>query len=222
MPNYNAHTYFGMRVLEELSPQARASCVEDLPVFRTALYGPDPLIFCSVRAKQLSDYLHKTWRTQCLPELERAIRLGSGTQRSFAAGYLLHHLLDDAAHPYIYRWMAEGSVHMHLEVALDRIILDEMGSDKPPHLATLDRKRTAQAAAGFIHPATEEQYNSGLVRMSLVTDLLRRREANVLTRVTRMEGEQARQLRKVLEETISPAAGQLSGLLESFSYASGI
>ncbi len=214
MPNYNAHTYFGMKVLEELSPEARSKCVEDLPVFRTALYGPDPLIFCSVKAKQRSDYLHKTWRAQCLPELERAIRLNSGTSRSFAVGYLLHQLLDDATHPFIYRWMAEGSVHMHLEVALDRIILDEMKLDRPPHLATLDRKRTAQAAAEFICPATPDQYSTGLMRMSLVTDLLRRREKKVLSKVTRTEGQQARELRKVLEDTISPAAGFLTGLLE--------
>lgn len=214
MPNYNAHTYFGMRVLEELFPDARRKCVEDLPVFRTALYGPDPLIFCSVKAKQRSDYLHKTWRSQCLPELERAIRVGSGASRSFAAGYLLHQLLDDATHPYIYRCMAEGSVHMHLEVALDRIILDEMNVEQPPHLATLDRKRTARTAVGFICPATEKQYSIGLIRMASVTELLRRREQKVLSKVTRTEGDEARELRRLLEDAISPAAGFLAGLLE--------
>lgn len=214
MPNYNAHTYFGMRVLEELFPEARRKCVEDMPVFRTALYGPDPLIFCSVRAKQRSDYLHKTWRSQALPELERAIRMGSSSLRSFAAGYLLHQLLDDATHPYIYRWMAQGSSHMHLEVALDRIILTEQGIDRPPHLAIQDRQRTAQAAAGFICPATEAQYSSGLLRMSVVTDLLRNREKKILSRVTRTEAEQSKELREVLEDAVSPAAGWLSGLLE--------
>ena len=74
MPNYNAHTYFGMKVLEELPVEARRSCVEDLPVFRTALYGPDPLLFCSVKAKRRADYLHKTWREQNLSDLERSIR----------------------------------------------------------------------------------------------------------------------------------------------------
>ena len=62
MPNCNAHTCFGMWALEELSPEAQLMCTEDLPVFRTALYGPDPLIFCSVQAKQRSDYLHKIGR----------------------------------------------------------------------------------------------------------------------------------------------------------------
>ena len=102
MPNYNAHTYFGMKVLEEIPAEARRACVEDLPVFRTALYGPDPLQFCSVKAKRRADYLHKTWWEQNLTDLERSIRLGRGSVRSFAAGYLLHMLLDDAVHACVY------------------------------------------------------------------------------------------------------------------------
>ena len=214
MPNCNAHTCFGMWALEELSPEAQLMCTEDLPVFRTALYGPDPLIFCSVQAKQRSDYLHKTWRTQVLPQLEQAIRMGDATRRSFAAGYLLHQLLDDAVHPYIYRCMAEGAVHMHLEVALDRLILDEQGIGKPPRMAMEGRKRTARAAAEFIAPATVEQYTTGLLRMAAVTELLRHREKTVLSKVTEEEWDQARVLRQLLEDAVSAAAGTLAGLLE--------
>ncbi len=214
MPSYNAHTYFGMRVLEELPIEARRSCVEDMPVFRTALYGPDPLIYCSVRAKRRSDYLHKTWRDQVLSDLERSIRLGSGAVRSFAAGYLLHQLLDDAIHECVYRRMAEGSNHQRMELALDRIILDEMKVDRPPHLIIEARQRTAEAAAGFLIPATEKQYSIGLVRMAAVTDLMRAREKQFLTGITPAETEHAREMRHILEETISPAAGMLEGLLE--------
>lgn len=214
MPNYNAHTYFGMEVLMELFPEARRKCVEDMPVFRTALYGPDPLILCSVKAKQRSDYLHKTWRAQALPELEKAIRTGRPDRRSFAVGYLLHQLLDDAVHPYIYRRMAEGSNHMHLEVALDRLVLDAQGMARPPHLVTLERWRTVQAAGDFIAPATRRQYNTGLVRMAILTDLLRKQEEQILSKVTPAEEEQARVMLELLEEAVSPAAGMLAGLLE--------
>ena len=214
MPNYNAHACFGMWALEELSPEAQLQCTEDLPVFRIALNGPDPLIFCSVQAKQRSDYLHKTWRTQILSQLEQAVRMGDPTRRSFAAGYLLHQLLDDAVHPYIYRCMAEGAVHMHLEVALDRLILDEQGVGKPPRLAMEGRKRAARAAAEFITPATVEQYTAGLIRMAAVTELLRRREKTVLSKVTEQEWDQARVLRQLLEDAVSSAAGTLAGLLE--------
>lgn len=214
MPNHNAHTCFGMWALEELSPEAQEKCTGDLPVFRTALYGPDPLIFCSVQAKQRSDYLHKTWRTQLLTQLERAVRMGDPAHCSFAAGYLLHQLLDDALHPYIYQRMAEGSVHMHLEVALDRLIMDEQGIGKPPRLATEGRKRTARVAAEFITPATEEQYRTGLLRMAAVTEMLRHREKTVLAKVTEEEWAQAKVMRQLLEDAVSPAAGTLAGLLE--------
>lgn len=214
MPNYNAHTYFGMRVLEELPAEARRACVEDLPVFRTALYGPDPLLYCSVKAKRRADYLHKTWRDQILTELERSIRLGSGAVRSFAAGYLLHMLLDDAVHACVYRKMAEGSNHQRMELALDRMLLDELGVDRQPHLVIRGRKRTAEAAAGFITPATEQQYSIGLLRMAAVTDLIRLREKQFLAGVTRVEEKHAREMREILEETISPSAGMLAGLLE--------
>ena len=214
MPNYNAHTYFGMKVLEELPVEARQSCVEDLPVFRTALYGPDPLLYCSVKAKRRADYLHKTWRDQVLTELERSIRLGSGSVRSFAAGYLLHMLLDDAVHACVYRKMAEGSNHQRMELALDRMLLDELGVDRQPHLAVQGRKRTTEAAAGFITPATEQQYGIGLLRMAAVTDMIRLREKQFLAGVTRVEAKHAREMREILEETISPSAGMLAGLLE--------
>ena len=214
MPNCSAHTFFAMWALEELPLEARQRCTEDRPVFDTAVYGPDPLIFCSVQAKQRSDYLHKTLRTQLLTQLEQAIRMGEATRRSFAAGYLLHQLLDDAVHPYIYRCMAEGSVHMHLEVALDRLILDEQGINKPPHMNTKGRGRTIRAAAEFITPATEEQYSAGLRRMTAVTELLRFREKTVLSKVTEEEWAQARVLRQLMEDAVSPAAGLLDGLLE--------
>lgn len=213
MANYNAHTYFGMRVLEELTPRARGLLCEDLPVFRTALYGPDPLIF-SLRTKRLSDYLHKVWRQDTLPDLQRAIRLGEPSSRCFAAGYLLHQELDDAVHPLIYRWMRDGSSHLRLEVALDTIILREQGLTRMPHAYTAERQRTALAAEPFIRPATRAQYLSGLWRMAALTDLFRLRGSASTRKVTGTEWEQAALLRAALEEQIPSAAGRLAGLLE--------
>ena len=51
MADHNAHTYFGLRVLEQLPPDLRQLCTGDLPVFHLGLYGPDPLIF-SFRTKR--------------------------------------------------------------------------------------------------------------------------------------------------------------------------
>ena len=101
MANHNAHTYFGLQVLGQLPPDLRELCTEDLPVFHLGLYGPDPLIF-SLWTKKISDRLHKRWREESLPDLTDAIQTGSPTARSFAAGYILHHMLDDTVHPVIY------------------------------------------------------------------------------------------------------------------------
>ena len=124
MADHNAHTYFGQEVMKRLPRDLRSHCTADLPAFHLGLYGPDPLIF-SFQTKKTSDKLHKQWRNVSLPALSKALRYGDATQRSFAAGYLLHLLLDDTVHPPIYRWMEEGASHFRMEVALDLILLEE-------------------------------------------------------------------------------------------------
>ena len=101
MADHNAHTYFGQEVMKRLPRDLRSHCTADLPAFHLGLYGPDPLIF-SFQTKKTSDKLHKQWRNVSLPALSKALRHGDATQRSFAAGYLLHLLLDDTVHPPIY------------------------------------------------------------------------------------------------------------------------
>ena len=128
MPNYNAHTYFGQQVLQSLPLELRQSCTKDLPLFRLGLYGPDPLIF-SYLTKASADRLHHHWREESLPRLERAMRQDGASNASFAAGYLLHQILDDATHPQIYQYMeADGSSHFRLEIELDRMILQDRKS----------------------------------------------------------------------------------------------
>ena len=45
MADHNAHTYFGLRVLEQLPADLRTHVSGDMPAFHLGLYGPDPLIF---------------------------------------------------------------------------------------------------------------------------------------------------------------------------------
>ena len=104
MADHNAHTYFGLRVLEQLPADLRTHVSGDMPAFHLGLYGPDPLIF-SLLTKHISDRLHKNWRTESLPGLSKALQKGSATARSFAGGYVLHQLLDDTVHPLIYLLM---------------------------------------------------------------------------------------------------------------------
>ena len=83
MADHNAHTYFGLRVLEQLPADLRTHVSGDMPAFHLGLYGPDPLIF-SLLTKHISDRLHKNWRTEALPGLSKALQKGSATARSFA------------------------------------------------------------------------------------------------------------------------------------------
>ena len=212
MADHNAHTYFGQEVMKRLPRDLRSHCTADLPAFHLGLYGPDPLIF-SFQTKKTSDKLHKQWQNVSLPALSKALRHGDATQRSFAAGYLLHLLLDDTVHPPIYRWMEEGASHFRMEVALDLILLEEQRRANSPKVHTEGKERTARTAAGFIHPVKERQYLSGLWRMAtlsnrfcgpgqVVSGVLRQRDKTL-----------AHELRDRMEAQILPAERELEGLL---------
>ena len=165
MADHNAHTYFGLRVLEQLPADLRTHVSGDMPAFHLGLYGPDPLIF-SLLTKHISDRLHKNWRTESLPGLSKALQKGSATARSFAGGYVLHQLLDDTVHPQIYQWMEEGSSHFRLEIALDLLLLEEKRQANSPKVRTEGKDRTALAAAGRLAPLGARAYLSGLWRVA--------------------------------------------------------
>ena len=169
MADHNAHTYFGLRVLEQLPADLRTHVSGDMPAFHLGLYGPDPLIF-SLLTKHISDRLHKNWRTESLPGLSKALQKGSATARSFAGGYVLHQLLDDTVHPQIYQWMEEGSSHFRVEIALDLLLLEEKRQANSPKVRTEGKDRTALAAAGMLAPLGARAYLSGLWRMATLSN----------------------------------------------------
>lgn len=213
MPNHIAHSYFGQRVLAQLPGELRAAYLRDLPVFRLGLYGPDPLIF-SFQTKHISDKLHHDWRRESLPALERSIRWGTPVQRSFAGGYLLHQLLDEAIHPTIYRHMEEtNSSHFRLEIRLDRMILEELGWSESPGIKVEGKERAAMAAGGFLSPATRGQYLRGLWRMATLMKVFQHLEEGNTRRTTETERRQAEGLRERLEAAVMPAARSLTELL---------
>lgn len=211
MADHNAHTYFGLRVLEALPPDLRQLCADDMPVFHLGLYGPDPLIF-SFHTKKISDHLHKWWRKESLPHLTKAIRQGSDTQRSFAAGYILHQLLDDTVHPPIYGWMAEGASHFRMEIALDLILLEEARQANSPRLHTEGKGRTALTAETLLRPTEASQYLSGLWRMAVLSKCYGPGRPGA-GRIRPEEMAHACELRDRMEAQIAPAARELEGFL---------
>ena len=212
LANHNAHTYFGLQVLGQLPPDLRELCTEDLPVFHLGLYGPDPLIF-SLWTKKISDRLHKRWREESLPDLTDAIQTGSPTARSFAAGYILHHMLDDTVHPVIYGWMEEGSSHFRLEIALDLLLLEEKRRANSPKLHTEGKGRTAATAESVLKPMGARQYLAGLWRRAALSNCFCGPGRPATGGIRAREKVQARELRDRMEAQIAPAAQELAGIL---------
>lgn len=212
MADHNAHTYFGLRVLEQLPADLQENFTGDMPAFHLGLYGPDPLIF-SPLTKHIADRLHKRWRTESLPGLRKAIREGNPTARSFAGGYVLHQLLDDTVHPRIYRWMEEGSSHFRLEIALDLLLLQEQHRATSPKVHTEGKDRTAVAASAVLGPLGARQYLSGLWRMSTLSNVFCGPGRPMSKGIRSRERLQARELRDRMEAQIAPAARELENLL---------
>lgn len=212
LANHNAHTYFGQQVLEQLPTDLKKLCTDDQPVFQLGLYGPDPLIF-SFLTKKISDRLHKRWREESLPDLAEAIQTGSPTARSFAAGYILHQILDDTVHPVIYGWMEEGSSHFRLEIALDLLLIEERRRVNPPKIRTEGRGRTAVAASSVLKPMGPRQYLSGLLCMATLSNCFCGPGRPAASGIRAREKAQARELRERMEAQIVPAARELESLL---------
>ena len=212
MADHNAHTYFGLRVLEQLPADLRTHVSGDMPAFHLGLYGPDPLIL-SLLTKHISDRLHKNWRTESLPGLSKALQKGSATARSFAGGYVLHQLLDDTVHPQIYQWMEEGSSHFRLEIALDLLLLEEKRQANSPKVRTEGKDRTALAAAGMLAPLGARAYLSGLWRMATLSNVFCGPGRPMSAGVRAKEKVQAKELRDRMEAQIAPAARELEKIL---------
>lgn len=213
MADYNTHTYFGMRVLEQLPTDLRRQMTQDLPAFRLGLYGPDPLIFLPWTKREACRY-HQVWRQEGLPRLTRAMEGENPTQASFAAGCILHLMLDDVVHPWIKSWIKEGSSHFRLELGLDRLIVQEQGLDHLPRLVTKGKERTAQAAAELLPNTQADNFLWGLRNMDMSVAYLRRWGESHEKRITEAEHSQIRFLRVSLEEAIRPTSAYLEELLE--------
>lgn len=131
---------------------------------------------------------------------------------SFAAGYILHHMLDDTVHPVIYGWMEEGSSHFRLEIALDLLLLEEKRRANSPKLHTEGKGRTAATAESVLKPMGARQYLAGLWRMAALSNCFcgpgrPRQAASAPGKGT------GRELRDRMEAQIAPAAQELAGIL---------
>ena len=168
MPNYVAHEYFGKQVTDRLSGHLQRAVEMDSEAFRSGLYGPDPLLFLPGGLLH-SRRLHNHWREETAPTLQAMTEQGSAGEKSFAAGYLCHMVLDDCCHLWIHRWMREwGLSHRCLEVGLDWMILEKAGETRFPVPRVEGRERISRLAAQVIHPIRPLEYRMGLASMGAV------------------------------------------------------
>jgi len=211
MADGNTHIYFGIGVLAALPEDLSQKLARDMDAFYLGLQGPDPLIFDPRTQKEARGF-HKRWDA-ALPGLVNAMLYGEESMCSFAAGGFLHYVLDDIVHPPIWAWMKEGANHMRMELALDFMILAEEGIKKMPRLFTQGRKRVAPYAYLILPTATPNQYLTGLRAMQVTIDYLRQRGPEALGRLTLVEKENVRTLRRLVDEGIQPTADRLVELL---------
>lgn len=212
MADGNTHIYFGIGVLAALPVHLRDKLSRDMDAFYLGLQGPDPLIFDPRTQKEARGY-HKRWEEDGLPRLVHAMIYGDDAPCSFAAGGFLHYVLDDIVHPPIWAWMKEGANHMRMELALDFMILGEEGITKMPRLFTQGRKRVAPYAHLLLPTAAANHYLTGLRNMQVTIDFLRTRGPEALGRLTLVEKENVRTLRRLVDEGIQPTADRLVELL---------
>jgi hypothetical protein len=134
MPNFYAH----------LTLCRAAEAALDLPTqtHRDALYcggfGPDPLYFYvqdTGKLRRAAVDLHHHSGRAALERFRRPIREDWPYARAFAAGYLLHFLLDARCHPFVQQVVDRGTyTHFQLEGEYDRYLIAQDGGTYPAAL----------------------------------------------------------------------------------------
>ena len=208
MAEYNAHTYYGKKCLEYLSPETAEGLVPDQTAFQLGLYGPDPLEFSGVGYWKVKHY-HANWKDEVLPWLTESIRGKDPTARSYAVGCLLHFVLDEKIHEAMRPWVKESSSHFRLELALDALVLQEQKIPFLPRICVAHQDSIHHVFPG-IHPS---MYHMGMAVMAKAVDWFRWRGDKLYRKVTQQEWDQAWYLLKLLEEHVPEGVKALETLM---------
>lgn len=205
IPNYVAHERFGTKVRGQLPAELRLAVDAEPMAFRCGLYGPDPLLFLP-GGLYLSRLLHGNWREQSAGKMQAFLQAGTDGQRSFAAGYLCHLVLDDACHQRIYALMREqGLSHRLLEVGLDWKILCDGGRDRFPVPVVPEKKRLVGFAAELISPVRPLELRAGLSSMALICGQMNRAGKLYRKKLTGEYRQPVAELDRILEDTVDSA-----------------
>lgn len=177
MPNFYAHLRFCQGVLEQAPPALRGLLEQDRDALLCGSLGPDPLYFYFEglwpgRIRRAGLELHHHSGAAALERFRRPVKERWPHGAAFAAGYLLHFLLDTRCHPFIRQVAARGTyTHFALEGEYDRYLLRRDQTDYAAVLPTKQLPRSLYVlGAEMANPVTPEIYQKALAdfrRMSL-------------------------------------------------------
>lgn len=136
MPNVWTHIIFGQEALRAAGRTEWLEREADKKLFHWGCQGPDPLFYYRFflpwskdkRMYILGELMHEEHCGPFLMELlRRAGARGGQRLKPYAAGFLLHHILDRNAHPYIFAKSGfKAWNHQRLEIILDTLVAGKL------------------------------------------------------------------------------------------------
>lgn len=169
MPNFYAHLRLCRTVARQAPPELRTMLEREEDAYICGGFGPDPLYFYiqglgAARIRQAGTELHHHTGAAAMEPFRRPVKEGWPYAASFAAGYLLHYLLDARCHPFVNAVARQGRyTHFALEGEYDRYLLCRDGLDYPTALPQRELPPGLyRVAARMAEPVTPEIYRRAL------------------------------------------------------------
>ena len=99
MPNFYAHLLYGREVCRKVQPSLQRTLLRQWDTFCCGNFGPDPLYFYvggrqAGAVRQAGIRLHHGTGADALEAYRQPVKMGRPNAAAFAAGYLLHYMLD--------------------------------------------------------------------------------------------------------------------------------
>lgn len=176
MPNFYAHLLFGREVSRSMPPALQRILLRQWDTFCCGNFGPDPLYFYvggrhAGAVRQAGIRLHHSSGREALEAFRQPVQEGKPHAAAFAAGYLLHYVLDSRMHPFVLQTVAEGNVtHFALEGEFDRHLLRRDGRAYPDAMPQRPVTKELLLAASCMAPEVNPKvYDIALRRFRMVS-----------------------------------------------------
>ena len=176
MPNFYAHLLYGREVCRKVQPSLQRTLLRQWDTFCCGNFGPDPLYFYvggrqAGAVRQAGIRLHHGTGADALEAYRQPVKMGRPNAAAFAAGYLLHYMLDSRMHPFVLKTVAEGEVtHFALEGEFDRHLLLRDGRAYPDAMPERPVTKELLQAASYMAPeVTPDHYRVALKRFRMVS-----------------------------------------------------